>query len=63
MISSLNLKYAKTINFCISLLFIFYVAVVGLLCFYPLTANLNSDSNSVETFKMIGKAPVIVTPL
>lgn len=63
MISSLNLKYARTINFCISLLFIFYVAVVGILCFYPLTANLNSNSNSVEKFKMIGKAPVIVTLL
>lgn len=63
MISSLNLKYTRMINFCISLLFIFYVAVVRILFFYPLTANLNSDSSSVETFKMIGKALVIVTPL
>src|SRR5699024_5103824 len=63
MISSLNLKYANTISFCISLLFIFYVAIVGLLCFYPLTAYLNSDSNTVESSKIIGKSPVLVTPL
>lgn len=62
MLSTFELKYNKSITFFVLLLFTIYIGSVGLLCFYPLTADLNRQTNNWETFRLIGKAPVITTP-
>lgn len=62
MFSTFELKYNKSVTFFVVLLFIVYLGSVGLLCFYPLTADLNRQTNNWEVFRLIGKAPVITMP-